>query len=700
MPHKYQWLPLSLAVAMTLASCNRNAPAPVAIPTPNPTPKTNTNDIDLSTLPPVIRFTASDLDPTGNPCTDLHTYVNGNWLKANPVPSDRTSWGAFQMLDERSNAIQRQLIEHAAADPQSSGIKKILSDLWNTGMDEAKIETQGIDPLKTDLAAIDAITNQDTLVNYLRSTAAKGQGELFTLSAYPDFKDPTRNIAYISQSGLGLPDPEYYTKPANKDKLLAYKAHIAKVLELSGMAAADAAKHADKIIAFETRLAKVSKTTQQIARDVTLHYNPVTPTQANKLTPHWSWTEAFKAQGVPLPDMFSLAIPAFHKELDRMLADTDVTIWRAYLRFHTVDKASPYLSRPFVDEHFAFWNNTMRGQKEIKPRWKRVLNTINEQTGEALGQLYVKAAFPTESKVKMEALVAQLRTALKARIEKLDWMSPATKSKALAKWESFTAKIGYPDQWRSWDNLHTSRDSYLGNVLTAQQFNYTWNLSKIGKPVDKTEWGMPPQMVNAYYDPQKNEIVFPAAILQPPFFDPDAPLESNYGGIVAVIGHEMTHGYDDQGSRFGPTGKFEQWWTKADAKAFSARTTKLVTQFNSYRTEDGKQVNGSLTLGENIADLGGLNTAYDAMKNATAGQADPKTDGITREQRFFYNWATVWRAQYTPEEQAMRLKTDPHAPPHFRTIGPPSNMPSFAEAFNCKPGDAMVRHNDQQVVIW
>ncbi|HHW4680552.1 MAG TPA: M13 family metallopeptidase, partial [Xylella taiwanensis] len=521
-----------------------------------------------------------------------------------------------------------------------------------------------------------------------------------TFSAYPDFHDSTRNIAYVSQSGLGLPDPEYYTKPANKNKLQAYQAHIAKVLELSGTVAADAAKQAKQVIAFETRLAKVSKTSEQLARDAALQYNPVTPAQADKLTPHWSWTEAFKAQGVPLPEMFSLAIPAFQKEVDRMLTDTDPAIWRAYLRFHTIDNSSPYLSRPFVDEHFAFWNNAMRGQKEIKPRWKRVLSTINGQTGEALGQLYVKAAFPAESKAKMEVLVGHLRTALKARIEKLDWMSPATKSKALTKWESFTAKIGYPDKWRSWDGLQTNRDSYLGNVLSAQQFNYAWNLSKIGKPVDKTEWGMPPQMVNAYYNPQQNEIVFPAATLQPPFFDPDAPQESNYGSIGAVIGHEMTHGYDDQGSRFGPTGNFEQWWTKTDAKAFSARTAKLVTQFNGYHTEDGGQVNGSLTLGENIADLGGINTAYDAMKTATAGQEDPKTDGITRDQRFFYNWATVWRRQFTPEEQAVRLKTDPHAPSRFRTIGAPSNMPSFAEAFNCKPGDAMVRHGDQQVVIW
>ena len=356
--------------------------------------------------------------------------------------------------------------------------------------------------------------------------------------------------------------------------------------------------------------------------------------------------------------MFSLAIPAFHEEVSKMIGDTDPAIWRAYLRFHAVDSASPYLSQPFLDENFAFYNQTMRGQKEIKPRWKRVLASINNPAGEALGQMYVQVAFPAESKAKMEELVGNLRTSLKARIEKLDWMSPETKEKAIAKWNSFTPKIGYPDKWRSWEGLATSRDSYLGNIEAANEFNYKWNLSKIGKPVDKTEWGMSPQTINAYYNPLQNEIVFPAAILQPPFFDPNAPAEMNYGGIGAVIGHEMTHGYDDQGSRFGPTGKFENWWSDADSKGFKALTGKLVAQFDGYRTADGQKINGNHTLGENIADLGGLATAYDAMKKATEGTPDPMTDGLTRDQRFFLNWATVWRRNFTPEELKNRIATD------------------------------------------
>ncbi|MGH8027759.1 MAG: M13 family metallopeptidase, partial [Pseudoxanthomonas sp.] len=535
---------------------------------------------------------------------------------------------------------------------------------------------------------------------HLRSIAAKGQNGLFGFGANADFHDSTKNIAYAMQGGLGLPDPEYYSSPANKKTLQDYQAHIAKTLELSGIAAADAAEQAKAVIAFETRLAKHSKTSTELSRDTKLYYNPVTLAEADALTPNFSWTEFFKSQGVAPQEKFSLAIPAFHQEVSKMLGDTAPATWRSYLRFHAIDDAAPYLSQAFVDENYNFNGKILNGQKEIKPRWKRVLGTIENQAGEALGQMYVKVAFPAESKAKMETLVGNLRTALKARIENLAWMSDETKKKAIAKWDTFTPKIGFPDKWREWNGLSTSRDSYFGNVLAASEFNYKWNLSKIGKPVDKTEWGMSPQTVNAYYNPQQNEIVFPAAILQPPFFDANATDEMNYGGIGAVIGHEMSHGYDDQGARFGPTGNFEDWWTPADATAFKGLTGKLIKQFDGYKTDAGGQVSGELTLGENIADLGGLATAYDAMKKATEGTPDPMTDGMTRDQRFFLNWATVWRRNFTPENLAVRLKTDPHAPANFRAIGAPSNLPAFAAAFSCKAGDPMVRADDQKVVIW
>ena len=692
---------LALSLAAVLTGCpQKDAGTPAAdAAKPAAAPKAEYT-IDDSKLPPVNRFEMTDLDSSKNACDDFSGYVDGKWLAANPVPSDRTTWGAFEMLDERSLGIRHQLAEQAAANKDATGVDKIVGDLYATGMDQAKIDAAGLTPLKSRLDAIDAISDPASIAEYMRQSAARGEGDIFGFGPSPDFKDSSMNIAYAFQGGLGLPDRGYYFDKDKADKLAAYQAHVAKVLELGGASAEDAAKQAKDVVAFETRLAKVSKSSEELSRDAELAYNPVSVADADKLTPNFPWSKFFDSQGLEQPKMFSLAIPAFHEEVSKMIADVPVDTWKAYFRFHTIDGASPFLSDPFVQENFAFYSQTMRGQKQIKDRWKRVLGTIEGQTGEALGQLYVKVAFPAESKARMQQLVQNLRDALKGRIEHLSWMSDETKKKALEKWSTFTPKIGYPDKWRSWDGLQTSRDSYIGNVLAANEFNYKWNLGKIGKPVDKTEWGMTPQTVNAYYNPQQNEIVFPAAILQPPFFDPKADDATNYGGIGAVIGHEMTHGYDDQGSRFGPTGNFENWWTEADAKGFAARTEKLVNQFNGYEALPGLKVNGKLTLGENIADLGGLNTAYDAMKAATAGTPDPMIDGLSRDQRFFINWETVWRDKMAPDYLKVIVNTNPHAPGEFRAIGAPSNMPAFAAAFQCKPGDAMVRTGDQQVKIW
>ena len=697
---KPQILILSLAVAATLAACAKKEEAAPVPDTAAKAPAALELKLDESSLPGVNRFQLTDLDTTKSACADFSGYANGKWLAANAIPSDRTSWGAFEMLDERSTAVQKQLAEQAAAHPGATGVEKIVGDLWATGMDEAKANAQGIEPIAPMLASIDGLQDKDAIVAYLNDSAAKGQAFLFGFGAEADFQKPDTNMAYAFQGGLGLPDKNFYFDADKKTIRDEYVKHIAKVLELSGVATADAQKQASDIMAFETRLAKVSKSNEEMSRDVSIYYNPVTLADADKLTPNFSWTKFFASQGVAPQEKFSLAVPAFHQEVSKMLGDTDAAAWRAYLRFHTIDGAAPYLSDAFANESFNFYNKTLRGQKEIEPRWKRVLSTIEAQSGEALGQMYVKVAFTPESKAKMETLVANLGTALKARIQNLAWMSDETKAKAMEKQAAFTTKIGYPDKWRDWSGLSTGRDSYFGNVQAATEFNYKWNLSKVGKPVDKTEWNMPPQMVNAYYNPLQNEIVFPAAILQPPFFDPNATDEMNYGGIGAVIGHEMTHGYDDQGSRFGPTGKFENWWSDADSKGFKALTGKLVAQFDGYRTEDGQKLNGNHTLGENIADLGGLATAYDAMKKATDGTPDPMTDGLTRDQRFFLNWATVWRRNFTPEELKNRIATDEHALAQFRATGAPSNLPAFAAAFSCKAGDAMVRTGDQQVVIW
>jgi putative endopeptidase len=698
-PKKTQLL-LPLAIAAALTGCPKTdtpATGTAAAPAADAAPKFK---IDESKLPPVNRFAKADLDTTKDACTDFGGYVNGKWLASNAIPADRTSWGAFEMLDERSNAVQRQIAEQASASKNATGVSKIVGDFYATGMDEAKINAAGLTPLQPRLDAIAALDSKDKIADYIRSSAAKGENTLFYFGPMPDFKNSTTNIAVAMQGGLGLPDKAYYFDADKKPVLAAYEQHVAKTLELSGVPAADAAKQAKDVVAFETRLAKVSKSSEEMSRDAELAYHPVSLADADKLTPNFPWSKFFESQGVAAPQMFSLAIPAFHAEVDKMLADTPAATWQSYLRFHTVDEAAPFLSDNFVQENFNFYNKTLRGQEQMKERSKRVLQTIGGQAGEALGQLYVDVAFSPESKARMQQLVTNLRDALKARIENLSWMSADTKKKAIEKWSSFTPKIGYPDKWRDWSGLATSRDSYIGNVLAANEFNYKFELSKIGKPVDKTEWGMSPQTVNAYYNPQQNEIVFPAAILQPPFFDPKADDPLNYGGIGAVIGHEMTHGYDDQGSRFGPSGNFENWWTPADAKGFAGLTDKLINQFSAYEAAPGAKVNGKLTLGENIADLGGINTAYDAMKKAVGNTPDPMIDGMTRDQRFFANWATVWRRNFKPEELKVRLTTDPHAPANFRAIGAPSNMPAFATAFQCKAGSPMVRGGDQQVVIW
>ena len=685
---------LSLAVAGVLTACggDQNAPTTQGSDAPRLT-------LDESKLPAYNAFQASDLDPAIDACTDFGAHVNGKWLAANQIPGDRSSWGAFTILDERSVTAQRQLAEQAAALADATGVEKIVGDFWATGMDEAAINAAGITPLASDLAAIDAITDTAGIVAYVQQAAAQGGNMLFGFGGMPDFKDSTMNLAYASQGGLGLPDATYYTDAAKKDKLDAYQAHVARMLALSGVAAADAADQAAKVVALETRLARASKSSVELSRDVSLYYNPVSLADADKLTPNFSWSAFFASQGIDAPSTFSLAIPGFHQEVSAALADTDVATWQAYLRFHTVDDAAPYLSADFVTASYEFYGKTLNGQAEQTPRWKKVLGSIESGAGEAMGQLYVQVAFPAESKAKMEALVANLSTALKGRIENLAWMSGETKEKALAKLATFTPKIGYPDKWRDLSGLTTSRDSYLDNVRRAAAFNYRFNLSQIGKPVDRTEWGMTPQTVNAYYNPLANEIVFPAAILQPPFFDPNADDALNYGGIGAVIGHEMTHGFDDQGSRFGATGNFENWWTEADAKGFAALTGKLVNQFDQYKVGE-QHVNGTLTLGENIADLGGLATAYDAYKAATAGQDVAPVDGMSGDQRFFANWATVWRTKYTAENAKVRLATDSHAPAQYRASGAPSNLPAFAAAFSCKAGDPMVRQGDDQIVIW
>ena len=649
-------------------------------------------------------FDVSEIDKTISPCADFNAFVNAKWVAANPIPADRTRWGAFDQLREHSLQTQRAIVEKAAREAnkaKAGSVEQKIGWFYRSGMAEGAIEKAGWAPLKPELAKIDALKSGADIATYLTDSFARGQGGLFQIGTEADFKNSKVQIAYAFQGGLGLPTPDYYEKADHAELRKAYAAYVAKMLELTGAKPAAAKEAAEQVLAFETRLAKASIKPVELRKPEN-QYHFVSLAEADKLTPNFSWTKFFAAQKADIQGGFSLSQPGFFGEVDKMLADVPVAQWQAYLRFHAIDAAAPYLSKSFAEQHFAFHGKTLNGQQQ-EPRWKRVLGAVNASMGMALGELYVAEAFPPESKARALELVNNVNAALKTRIEKLDWMSDETRQKALEKWSTFLPKIGYPDKWRDWSGLAVKPDDYFGNVLAATQFDYAYEMAKVGKPTDRLEWGMTPQTVNAYYNPLDNTINFPAAILQPPFFDPKADDAINYGGIGAVIGHEATHGFDDEGSQFDAQGNNANWWTKDDREKFDARTAKLVEQFNGYEPLPGKHVNGQLTLGENIADLGGANVAYDALQIAlqkNPGENEKKIDGYTPEQRFFLNFARIWRGNIRPQRQEVLLNSDPHSPAQYRAIGAPSNMPAFAEAFGCKAGDAMVRDEARQVKIW
>jgi putative endopeptidase len=702
-------LALCIAASLTLAACSQPAQDQAAAPAADaataaapaaPAPL----QIDTSQVPAPISFSAaSDVDDGIAACDRFGDRVNAKWLAANPIPGDRTTWGAFPALAERSLAVQHEIAKAAAAGSAPAGsIQQKVGDFFAAGMNVEAIEAAGLAPIQADLDAIAALADKTAIAAYIRERYARGEGMLFTFGGGADIKNSEMNIAYGGQGGLSLPERAYYLEDREDyvKARAAFVEHVAKLLQLAGADDAGAKAQAEQVLAFETRLAKASLDRLSL-RDPAKRYNPVDLAAADALTPNFPWTAFFDSIKVERPTMFSLAMTDFFKEFDAMLADLPAEQWQTWLRFKTIDAASPFLSSAFEQQNFDFYRKTLAGQKEQQERWKRVLGALNGSMGEALGQLYVQVAFPPESKAKMETLVGNLSQALKARLEKLEWMGPETRTKALEKWAAFTPKVGYPDKWREWDGLSVSRDSYVSNLRAAAAFNYRWNLDKIGKPVDKTEWGMSPQTVNAYYRATANEIVFPAAILQPPFFDPNADDALNYGGIGAVIGHEMLHGYDDQGSKFDASGNMVNWWTEEDRQRFEASTAKLADQYSAYEALPGMFVNGKLGLGENIADLGGVTVALDALHRAQGdGFTDPMVEGMTQTQRFFANWATVWRINYTEEQMKVQLTVGPHSPGTFRAIGPAQNLPAFAEAFGCKEGDGMVRGEAERVTIW
>jgi putative endopeptidase len=706
--------PLTAAIGLVLSL---NAYSSYSTPSTGaaiPSHSSTTSKAAATTAPPMAEASASkifdttELGPRYEACQNLNNFVNAKWVASNPIPGDQTSWGAFNILNETSLKVQRGIVDAAsnAADSAKAGsIEQKIGWLYRSGMDEATIETDGVQPLKPELNAISRLKDGTDVAAFITRRYAEGDAQVFQFGAGADFQHADMQIGFANEAGLGLPTKDYYNKPEYKAIRDAYVAYIAKAFELTGVPDFDAKNQARAVLRFETQLADASLSPVE-ERDLKNQYHFVSVADADKVTPHFSWTTFFKAQNVAVIHGFSLSQPAFFAQFDKMLANTPVSTWQAYLRFHAISDASPYLSKKFQDNKFAFYGTTLAGQPQQQPRWKRVLSAVNGGMGEALGQLYVAKVFTPQAKQRAEAMVSNIRNALKARIENVDWMSAATKTRAIEKWNKFLPKIGYPDTWRDWSGLTITSDNYYANIEAAAKFNYHYDIAHIGKPTDRKEWGMTPQTVNAYYDPSTNTINFPAAILQPPFFYANGDDAINYGGIGAVIGHESSHGFDDQGHQFDGDGNKDNWWTPKDETQFDARTAKLVQQFNAYaplRDRPDVHVNGALSLGENIADLGGLNVAYDALQTtlkANPAEASKKIDGYTEDQRFFLSWARVWRGSTREKAEILQINTDPHAPQSIRAMAAPSNMPAFAEAFQCKAGDAMIRPAEKLVKIW
>lgn len=650
-------------------------------------------------------FDAANLDTTCAPCKDFFQFANGGWIKNNPVPPAYSSWGSFSELDERNRATLHTILDDAAAKaagaPAGSNLKR-LGTFYGTCMDSVRAEAEGASPLADVMASISGLQSATDVQRRIAVLHEAGIGVLFRFSADQDLKNSAQVIAWIDQGGLGLPDRDYYTKTDSASLKLKqeYQAHIKRTLMLLGDPPTVADYQAGRIIALETALANASQTRVE-RRDPKALDHKMTVAELKAATPAFDWAAYFAANRLDAVTEVNVASPNFLKAVDSLVARTAILDWRSYLRYHVADGASPWLSSKFVNENFRF-QQTLTGAKELFPRWRRCLDQTDNQLGEALGQAYVAKTFTPAAKARALAMVTNMVAVLRARLTSLEWMQQATRTQALAKLNAFARKIGYPDKWRDYSALDVKAGPFILNVVAAEQFDTRRELAKIGKPVDKTEWLMTPPTVNAYYNPSMNEIVFPAGILQPPFFDPNTDDAINYGGMGAVIGHEMTHGFDDQGRQFDAKGNLTDWWTADDAAKYTAQADKVVTQFNGYVIDvDSLHVNGKLTLGENIADLGGLKIAFAAYQKSLAGKPKPaKVDGFTGEQRFFLAWAQIWRRNTRPEMARMLINLDPHSPAIWRTNGPLANLPEFAQAFGCKPGDVMVQPNDARAAIW
>jgi len=633
------------------------------------------------------------MDRSVDPCVDFFQYSCGGWIKANPIPPDQSSWDTYSKMQDENRTRLRTILEAAAApDASRNVVTQKIGDYYATCVDEKAIDAKGFDPLKPELDRIAQVKSKTDIADL--AATMTDDNVLFRFDSIQDFRDANQVIADADQGGLGLPDRDYYTKDDAKSQELRkqYLVHVQKMFELLGDKPEAAAAQAQTILRIETALAKGSMTRVE-RRDPKALDHKMTSDELEKLSPDFHWQVFFAKVGMPSLASLNVSSPNFFKTMSTVLNSESLDDWKTYMRWHLVHANAPHLSSAFVNENFAFYGKTLRGQQELQPRWKRCTQAVDGYLGEALGQAYVEKYFPPQAKQDALKMVKEIQTAMEQDINSLTWMSPATKQQALEKLHGMANKIGYPDKWRDYSKLEIIRGDELGNVERARTFEFKRQLAKIGKPVDRGEWGMTPPTVNAYYDPQMNDINFPAGVLQPPVFDPTSDAAPNYGDTGGTIGHELTHGFDDEGRQFDAHGNLRDWWTADDAKKFQERADCVSTQYSGYTIIDDIKINGKLTLGEDVADLGGLLLAYMAWKEDTKGQKLDPIDGLTPDQRFFIGYGQSWCGETRDETKRLRATVDPHSPEKYRTNGVVSNMPQFQEAFHCKAGSPMVNKN-------
>ncbi|MBE9601296.1 M13 family metallopeptidase [Pedobacter sp. MC2016-24] len=645
----------------------------------------------------------ANMDLSVKPGDNFYEYASGTWIKNNPVPAKETRWGSFNVLrDFNINAV-KGLVEAAAADKNApaGSVSRRVGDFYTAAMDSLTIEKLGYSPIKAELEKIKQLSNLQEILDQVIALRVSGvAAPMFSLYVGQDRKNVNKYMVQLGQGGTTLPDRDYYLKDDSRSVKIreAYLTYLTTLFGLTGTRPAEAAKKAATIMAIEKKLAEAQMSRLEM-RDPYKTYNKFTLTDFNKRTPNLNWSALLEKSKIKGQDTLLVSSPLFFESLNGMLKTVSIADWKTYLEWNILKSAAPNLSSPFVNATFAF-NQVQTGQKVQTPRWQRMSQLTDGTLGELLGQLYVAQYFKPDAKVRMTELISNLRKAFEIRIKNLDWMSDITKQKALEKLHAFTPKIGYPEKWRTYQGLVIAPNTYLANLRNAGAWAYQEMIDQLGKPVDRTRFGMTPPTVNAYYSPTMNEIVFPAGILQFPFFDPNADDAVNYGGIGAVIGHEMSHGFDDTGSQYDKDGNLKNWWTTEDRDKFNAKTKLLGEQFDSYKVLDTIPVNGKFTMGENIGDLGGLNAAYEAFKMTKQGQSDEKIDGFTPDQRFFLSWAQVWRGNILPETAAQMIKTDTHSPGEFRTIGAPVNMDAWYKAFDVKPGDKLYKKPEDRIKLW